>query len=235
MFENNNFLLLIDWDAAHNYSCESSGCDDEGICRCSTIDDVRIDNINLRKLSINIFDRFEDDGISTNRNRKVTEILWGYDYDELNLYCIERILTINKVWSEDSWSPQIGGGYYGQEIEDILLQSEIFDKISNQIQSVLDIDTLEEKIYYLLNLEYGKVLDNLVDKKISIEVIDFDRVTFPQKSHFDKVKFKNLDYLKNYKGIKGVVRRYGNEYRVVDGYHRLCANELKKVKVIVVE
>jgi hypothetical protein len=235
MFENNNFLFLLNYDATHDYSCETSGCYDEGICRCSTIEDVIITNVYLRKLSINILERFEDDMISTNRNKKISAILWGYDYDELNLYCIERILTINKVWSEDSWSPQICCGYYGQEIEDILLKSEIFDKISNQIHSVLNIDTLEEKIYYLLNLEYSKVLDSLVDKKMSIQVIDFEQITFPQKSHFDKVKLKNLDYIKNYTGIKGVVRKYGNEYRVVDGYHRLCANELKKVKVIVVE
>lgn len=235
MFENDNFLFLIDYNTRYNYSCESSGCDEEGICRCSRIEDVTINNVDLRRLSIDIFKRFEDDDISTKRNKKVSEILWDYDYSEINIYCIERILTINKVWNEDSWFPRVSGGYYGEEIEDILLQPVIFEKISNEIQSIINLDTLEEKTFYLLQLEYGKVLDNLVGKKISVQIVDYDKLEFSQKSHLEKVASKELKHYENYKGIKGLVKRYGEKYRVIDGYHRLFSNKLKKVSVIVVE
>lgn len=235
MIENSNFSQFINYGIRENYSCESSGCYEEGICRCSRIEEVIIKSINTKRLAIDIFNRIEENTTSNNRNKKISQILWNYDYDLVKHYCIERILSINQVWNINNWFPLTSGGYYGEELEDILIQRELFDNLAIQIQSVLDIDRFEEKIYYLLELEYGKVLDNLVDKKMSIQVINYEKVIFPKKSHYQKVKLKNLDYIKNHTGIKGIVRKTSTGYRVVDGYHRLFANKLKKVKVIVVE
>jgi hypothetical protein len=236
MLDNSNFIRCVDYNTHENYSCETSGCEEEGICRCSTIEEVYINSINTKRLAIDIFDRIGEHTESNIRNKKLIQVLWDYEYDFVNHYCIERILSINQVWNTNNWFPLISAGYYGEELEDILIQRELFDKLVEQIQNVLEIDRFEKKIYYLLELEYGKVLDNLIDKKMSIQIIDYDQITFPQKSHYEKVKSKNLDHINyTYTGIKGIVRKVGTEYRVVDGYHRLVSNLLKKVKVIVVE
>lgn len=235
MIENNDYLQFLDWKSHWNNSCDSSGCYEEGICRCSKLKEVIIKSVNLSGLSFDFLSRFEENTLSVNRNKRLSEILWDYDYEQVNTYCIERILSINKIWDKSSWFPVTSDGYYGEDIEDIIIQRDIFEKIINQIEFLLNLDTLEQKIFYLLELEYGKVSDNLLGKKLSVQSVDFDKIEFSKKSHLEMVRSKNLDFYKDYKGIKGVVKKFGNFYSVIDGYHRLSVNNLKNVTVIVVE
>ena len=107
MFENSNFLKFIKYKTRENYSCETSGCNEEGICRCSTIEEVFIESINTKRIAIDIFDRIEENTESNNRNKNLSQILWDYDYDYVNHYCIERILSINQIWHPSNWMPEI--------------------------------------------------------------------------------------------------------------------------------
>lgn len=234
MLENSNFSFFINYDTRENYSCEYSGCHEEGVCRCSIIEEVIIKNVDINELSEEIFDRLDQDVLSSRRNKKLTELLWDYDYDVVNQYCINRILTINRLWESDSWCPKISMSYYGEEVEDIVIEENIFNKISSQILEVLNILSLEEKVFYILKLEYGNVLENILDKKMSIQDVSFNKIEFPQKSHLNSVKSKDLNFYKNFDFIRGIVRSNRDRYQVIDGYHRLSANTDEKVTVIVV-
>ena len=40
---------------------------------------------------------------------------------------------------------------------------------------------------------------------------------------------------KNYSGIRGILKKDGLQWKVIDGYHRLSKTENKMVKVLIIE
>ena len=46
-----NFQYIIDFDYNYEYSCEDSGCNSEGICRCGRIYEEKIKFVNINKLT----------------------------------------------------------------------------------------------------------------------------------------------------------------------------------------
>ncbi len=99
-------------------TCAESGCDDEGICRCSTIEDVEISKVDVKSISNEIYKQFFDNSKSAKRNDKINSVLFGMT-DDIQRYTIDRILRVNKIWEAENWRPKIVGGYYGQEFEGI--------------------------------------------------------------------------------------------------------------------
>ncbi len=224
---------LIDHQTYESYSCESYGCEEEGICRCAQIDHVQIISVDLQILSQELFKRIFDKSKKTFRDNKITEILYGFNPDLINLYCIDRILSINKLWDESNWQPIISSGYYGEELADLVIKPPLFENINEQFTEVFDLESLEDKILYLLKLEYGSVLDSLKDRKFEILQINTIDLIFGQKSHFTKVKNKNVDYYKNYSLPRGLAIESKGKYRVIDGYHRLTSINYDKVTLFV--
>lgn len=42
-----DWRYYLDYDYDSDYNCEGSGCDDEGICRCGTITNTRINSVDI--------------------------------------------------------------------------------------------------------------------------------------------------------------------------------------------
>jgi hypothetical protein len=157
---------------------------------------------------------------------------------EINIYIIDRIVRHFKIYEEFNWEIEICGGYYGQEIGYITIKDDIAKKIEQHLDIAFYIDDLSGRIEYLLGLEYGNLLPELVGKNYEIISIDKRDLIFGSEGHYEKVKNKKLDHYsdQNYDGIRGIViekeRKVGNQFRLIDGYHRCSATKKDKVKVL---
>jgi hypothetical protein len=220
-------------DYGYTYDCENYGCDEEGICRCGTINNEHIDSVDVSLIVKRIYDEFFEQGKAANRNNAINEVLYGIGKD-IDIYTIDRILRSYKIWENDNWNIEVDGGYYGQEAGNVTIKESIADKIDEELWTVFSLPSLKEKIEYLLNVEYGKVLPELSNCNYESIVIDKDDVVFGVEKHLNKVMKKDLDFYsdKNYSGIRGIVVKSGEKWRIVDGYHRIFTTKWPKLKVL---
>lgn len=231
--KNKDFLYIgIDIDYKRDYNCSSYGCNSEGICRCSSIYDEQIININVSKIVEDIYNQIYDNSKATKRNNLINS-LFGIS-KELEIYTIDRILRKSFIYDESIWEIEIEGGYYGQEIGSVKLDSTYADKLSQKINESIVIDNIKNRVEYLLNLEYGYILPELLDKDYRVITINKSDIVFGNEKHLKNVSTKDLDFYSdtNYDGIRGVVTKKDGKYKVIDGYHRLSKTSKKSVMVI---
>ena len=232
----NDFKYMVSYYYDTEFSCEESGCNQEGICRCGLITDTYLNDVDINAITTNIYSEIFDNSISTKRHNAINS-LWGISED-IEKYTIDRILRINKIWKTEFWNINVTGGYYGQEIDDIVLIEDMVQKLNSQLEKAFDIDNLTERIEYLLELENGFILEDIKDKKYRIVVIDIDDIIFTNSEHKNRVLIEDLEHYsdRNYKGIRAIVKKDSmNKWKLIDGYHRLSKTENKLVKVLVVE
>lgn len=220
-------------DYSYSYDCENYGCDEEGICRCGSINNESVESVDVSLIVKKIYDDFFEQGKAADRNNAINEVLYGIGKD-IDIYTIDRILRSYKIWENDNWNIEIEGGYYGQETGDITIKEAIADKIEAELWTVFSLPTLKEKIEYLLKVEYGKVLPELSNCTYESILIDKDDVIFGVEKHLHKVMRKDLDFYsdKNYSGIRGIVVKSGDKWRIVDGYHRIFTTKFPRLKVL---
>ncbi len=221
-------------DYSYTYDCESYGCDEEGICRCGSIHNEHIESVDVSLIVKKIYDDFFEQGKAADRNNAINEVLYGIGKD-IDIYTIDRILRSYKIWENENWNIEVEGGYYGQEVGDVTIKESIADKIEEELLTVFSLPSLKEKIEYLLKLEYGKILPEIVDSNYESIVIDKDDIIFGVENHLKKVMKKDLDFYsdKNYNGIRGIVKKSGDKWRVIDGYHRIFSTKFPRLKVLV--
>lgn len=217
----------------YSYDCESYGCDEEGICRCGTVYDEHIESVDVSLLVKSIYDDFFLTVTAANRNNAINEVLFGIGKD-IDIYTIDRILRSYKIWENDNWYIEVKGGYYGQEIAGVRIKESIADKIESDLWTAINLPSLKEKVEYLLKIEYGKVLPELANCRYESIAIDKEDVIFGSKGHIDRVSKKALDFYsdRSYSGIRGIVVKSGDKWRVIDGYHRIFSTKFPRVKVL---
>ena len=231
----NDFKYMVSYDYDTIYSCEESGCNEEGICRCGHITNTYLNKVDVSAIVTNIYSEIFDNSISTKRHNAINS-LWGIS-EEIQKYTIDRILRVNKIWKPQFWDINVSGGYYGQEIDEVVLIEDMVLKINSQLERAFQIDNPTERVEYLLTLENGFILDDIKDKKYHISVIDIDDIIFSNTEHKRKVVIEELEHYsdRNYSGIRGIVKKDGIKWKLIDGYHRLSKTENKLVKVLVIE
>jgi hypothetical protein len=230
-----DFKYSVSYDFDTEFSCEESGCNEERICRCGHITNTYLINVFVSKMTSIIYSEIFDGSLSSKRHNTINS-LWGIS-EEIEKYTIDRILRINKIWKPEFWNINVCNGYYGEEIDDILIDESVVQILNNQLEKAFDFDNLTDRIEYLLELENGFVLDNLKGKKYNIDVIDINDIVFSNQDHKKRVMVENLEHYsdKNYTGIRGVVKKDGKKWKVIDGYHRLSKTENKMVKVLIID
>lgn len=230
-----DFKHHIEYEYNMNYSCSDSFCKEERICRCGKITNSYIYSVDVSSISNKIYTELFDNSISTKRNNSINS-LWGISED-IQRYTIDRILRINKIWKPEFWEINICGGYYGEEVDDILLNEDLVQKINEDLELALKIDSLRERIEFLLEKENGFILEGLKDKEYIIDCLSINDIYFPNRGRKSNLKLDEMEYYsdKKYTGIRGIVKRDEDKFRVIDGYHRLSKTESKLVKVLVIE
>jgi hypothetical protein len=228
-----DFKYMVSYDYDTIYSCEESGCIEEGICRCGYITNTYLYKVDVSAIATNIYSEIFNNSISTKRHNAINS-LWGISED-IEKYTIDRILRINKIWKPEFWDINISGGYYGQEVDEVVLIEDVVKRINSQLEKAFEIDNLKERIDYLLELENGFLLEDIKNGQYNISVIDIDDVVFTNPDHKRRVLMEELEHYsdKNYLGIRGIVKKDGAKFKIIDGYHRLSKTENKLVKVLV--
>jgi hypothetical protein len=230
----NDFIDAVEFDTVEKNNCNEFGCHDEGVCRCSVIEQVFLRKVYLDMVRRKIIRRIYNSGKNQERNKAITQILFGYDSDLVLNYCVDRLLSKFKIWDLDNWSYTTDNGFYGEEVNSVFIKTEIFSEINGHISELEKLDELRDIIFYLLELEYGSILEKLEDKNFKIDYVDFSKLIFGQKSHKKNVELEDLSNY-HYPTVKGIVIKQDDNYFVVDGYHRLSASKSGKVLVIIAE
>ena len=230
-----DFRYHTDYNYNDFRDCKSSFCGEEGICRCGIIENAHIISVNIPSMVDEIYKTHFDDTLSTKRNSTINSILGGVS-KEIDIYTIDRILRINKVYKPSNWEVKVCSGYYGQEIDDIILDYSVGVKIEEQIHKAFDLNDIKSRIEYLLILEYGSILPDIKDLTYSVETIERDNIIFGGDRHYRKVNTKSLEYYsdKNYNGIRGIALFKNSKFRLIDGYHRSSTSENRTIKLLVI-
>ena len=234
MIVGQNFRYNVNYDYSDYRNCDAYGCDDEGICRCGTIENAHVLTVDIPSIVNEIYANHFDNSLATKRNSTINSILGGVS-KEIDIYTIDRILRINKAYEPSNWEVQVCGGYYGQEIDDVLLENSVAQKIEDQINEALSIIDLTSRIEYLLMLEYGNILPALQGRQYSLETVERDSIIFGSDEHYRRVNTKSLDHYsdKNYDGIRGIALVKDGKFRLIDGYHRSSTSENIKIQLLI--
>jgi len=235
MLENRfNYQRIIDYDFDTEYSCGDSGCYEEGICRCSRICDLRINSVDINRLVDFIYESFLDNSKAGKRQQKLNQLFYGGEV--VDKYCINRIVSKYKLYECDNWEVEVTGGYYGDEIGDVIMNQMVFNLVQSEFQKLMELETLSEKIKLVLSLEYGYLLTDLANKDFEIIEITKSDIDFKSlnQNHIKLVnEEKELNSLSHYNSSsyhlpRGVVRKFGNHFKIVDGFHRMIAYDSTK-------
>ncbi len=217
-------------------NCAEYSCEQEGICRCSTITNLSVTEVKFDKLVDDIYKLYFPNGKSTSRNNTINSILYDITTD-IEKYTIDRILRKHKIWKEENLYIDIVDGYYGEEVGSITITENIAQKIEDELETALNIMSLSERMEYLLTLEYGHLIPELKNKKWSILEVPIDHINFGSRPHKLKVDSLDLGHYSdaNYILFRGICIKSGDKWRLIDGYHRCSSTENKTVKIIVAE
>jgi hypothetical protein len=213
--------------------CAEYGCQEEGICRCTTIHNEEVSYVNIPYISNRIYETIYGTDKATKRDEIIKEILFGFN-KEFEVYCFDRILRSKKIWKSNNWIINVVSGYYGQEIGDVKLYHSLAKDIDVTINEFINIENIKDRIEKILTLEYGYILPELKECEYEVITLNVEDLVFPQNNHYQLVKYKAVSFYsdENYLGIRGIVKRSGDKYKVIDGYHRLSKTKKNEVKVI---
>ena len=187
----------VDYNTKH---CTEGG---HSYCSCSTIANARVTNIDITGFA--------------SECARLTD-------NPIDAYCIDRVLHINyKIKDINNWQPDIRGGYYGEECHGAKLSNTVRDKLIFDITCVLAHHSTRDKIFAVLELEYGYLADIIKNTKdFEIVNIEKEQLIIPNQDYARRL---NTDLVNEYADHKlpiGVYMSVGKDeqFRVVDGYHR---------------
>lgn len=203
------------------YGYERSGCIcNDWPCRCTTIRNTWIENIDINKVMTELL---HNNFIKTN---KLTEI---------DLYCFDRICRVNDIWDKYLYDIEVCPGYYGEEIHGAFFCNE--EKVISEFDELLKLDSDIDKIKYILELEYGYVIDSIANCHNIIMVNCSPKsVVCPQREYYHRLEKEVVESYKDYNIPCAVCKKSGDKYLIIDGYHRIAANKDKEnIEIIVID
>lgn len=211
------FNLKLKSQESYTYTCQDSGCLDDGICRCSKIKNFKIET-DLLEIAKQIYDNWLEINWNEkqlfNRFLKIIKLNHHYDYNEVNIFTIYRLLLIHNI-NTNSWQPNIIKGYYGEEIESFSLKPEIAKNLKKNIDTIISIVELTKKLRFILKLEGVRIPNNLSSKIINIssDLIDSNVIV---KQH------NNIP--------NGIALYSNNRYKIISGWSVEGTNKLFVLK-----
>ncbi len=230
-------LDCIEYSYKRKFDCPVSNLKScmESYCHCSYIDDFNITDIHYHNIVKFLFEYLYPKSKENNRLFKIFYLLNDITRSS-EYYLIDRLCSIYKLWDKSSYIPNIYNGYYGKELNGILIKEEIAHKIEYHFNEIQKKESLQERIFYILLLEYGTILDILKNKNVLIKKIDNKEIKLLNKEYHNKINSKLIEY-KHYKkyGIKGILVKENNKYILVDGYHRYVSNLNRKSLYLIFE
>jgi len=178
--------------STYNPCQHGSDCCENDYCRCGTITDTSIKNIDLAYV--------------------IEQITKGSDC-EFFRYCVDRLARIYKIYDTNAWEVIVCGGYYGQEIEGVKLTNSEFIKAVEKCFGLPE----QERIGFVLSEEYGFLLPELIGKTFQEVTANRNELRIGNQSYHKKIKpglYAATDL------PIGIYKRTTDGYVLIDGYHR---------------
>lgn len=225
---------VIDYDYNTNYTCAESGCHEEGICRCGTLEDFIIKSVYFNSFVDYLFGSIFDK--NTKEYKRISKINEATDIPNIDRYIIDRVLRKNKAYDVTYYYENISSGYYGEELDDIHMTSELSTKIYNDIVTGLSFSTLTEKVEWLLEYEYGECLEKHKGKEWKMCDVSPNDIEIQSKNHFDIIEDEYI--YEDYNDIFCLCYKSFDKFKLIDGYHRLKSalkSNRKKIKILYYE
>lgn len=132
-------------------------------------------------------------------------------------YCLYRILISEKFYENKHWEIGVGRGYYGDEITDVTLNHDSYNKLCEHIKKLNELND-NQRIEYVLIEEYGYLLETIKNIDWQIKKIFVKDIVISQEVYVKKVE--NNIYDKTYKLPIGIYLKDVRGYKIIDGYHR---------------
>ena len=202
----------------YDFDTDTSGCTcGDDYCRCG-----RVTNLRLTRIDVHNF---------------IDELL-SKECSEMLQYCVGRIVIHSGVIDEGSWKLIVTHGYYGEEVDGGMLDRNIAKKLKTTLQFLERMQSDKDMLFYALTQEYGYIIERLQKcKKFSIEKVKKCKIVIGQKDHYSKLNSKAMDaYAKliedDYDLPLALCLKEGDEYRIIDGYHRVAAFNNSKRRVL---
>lgn len=183
-----------------------------GRCSCGSVENENIESVNLELIS-----------------SKICHELGFYKdnkYSEIDLYCINRLLSIYNMYELYNWKIEKSKDYYGEYLEVYFYN----DKLEKAISDYTLLTTYQDKIEFVLKLEYGYLLGECHSKIWKIINIDTLDIFIPHREYFSNINNINYDYYDDIVCL--CIKDKNNNYKLIDGYHRLKDKYNKKEKNI---
>lgn len=223
-FEKTNLQYYgVDYDYERSH-CTCDAYDRLDYCRCTTIERAWVESINVKEVIKYLYERYSK------------------SQSEINEYCFDRICSAFKIYDKNLYEVESCCGYYGEEIGGVYFEDE--EKIVEAYNKLLELTSDIEKIKYVLELEYGYLIDRVaITTSAAIEEVSTEKIKLPQQEYFVKLSKKVIEDYRDRKlpvavCIKHKDRFYDvfDTYTLIDGYHRFVANQDRKAnKIIVLE
>ena len=190
----------IDFEYNTVTDCHANNCD--GICRCATLDDISVESIDIT------YSNF------TFSNKKEFHKL--KDLSEIEKYCLNRLISLNGGFDKDNYEANVGNGYYGQEIYGAFFENQ--ERLLSDAQALLDLESDIEKVFFVLNKEYGFIAP-IISDCTKVEIVDLTLADVkPSNGAFMLKTQTSYVYDLDMDVIKGIVFNESN--LLIDGNHR---------------
>lgn len=176
------------------------GTEDYG--RDSTITNIRPVSVSLCDIITNIFLELKSN--------------FAQQDQHLIKYGIDRIARNFGMYDKNIFYTFTEKSYYGEVLGEVH-----FDNEKKFITTVNNFLNSEDKIEFLIDNEYGYVLDSHKNKDWKFVVTSISNLKCPQRDYFKKIN-QSIDYQLSPNLPIGLYKKIGNKFEVIDGYHRLC-------------
>lgn len=203
----------LDWYVDYDYDRSPCTCNDY-ICRCTTIDKAWVEKVNVKEAVNKLYDAHSKSTL------------------EVDKYCFDRICHYYEIFDGELYEVETGGGYYGDEVYGVYFDNE--KKIVDAYNELLALENDIDKIKYCLKLEYGYLLDCIINSSYAtISEVPVNLIKLPQMAYARKVSRHIIEDYQNSELPVAVCIKEHDGYRLIDGYHRFAANSNREnVKIV---
>lgn len=215
-FERTNLQYDVDYDYIRS-ECTCNAYENLDYCRCTTIERAWVESISVNLIINKLYKKYCEEP------------------SDINEYCFDRICSTFKIYDKDCYEVESCWGYYGEEIGGVYFENE--KKVVEAFNKILEFDSDIEKIKFVLELEYGYLIDKVNKATVAyILPVSTRHISIPQQEYFVKLDREVIEDYKNRKLPIAVCLESGGWYKLVDGYHRFVANKDRATnKIIVLE
>jgi hypothetical protein len=221
LFEKTNLQYEVDYDYQRS-ACTCNAYETGDYCRCTKIERAWVESVNVKLVVKKLYTKY------------------CQEPSELDEYCFDRICSALKIFDKSRYEVESCWGYYGEEIDGVYFEAE--EKIVEAYEKVISLESDIEKIKFILELEYGYLIDRLTyTTSATIEEVNTEKIKLPQTEYFIKLSKDVVEDYKNRKlpvavCIKNKDRYFEafDTYTLIDGYHRFIANKDRTTNRIIV-